>query len=463
MNIGEKIDNYLIEDEIGEGGMGCVLKARDTTTGHLVALKYCKDTNEKAIKRFKREVRIASETKHQNVIEIIDTNLENIPPYFVMPLARASVHDVIGNIQGDFSKVIKLFEPICRGVSALHNSGKFHRDIKPRNALIMSDGNIKIADFGLAKFEKRDSSTHTSSNDFLGTFGYHAPEQFEAKNSDARTDVFQLGKCFYEMFTSDYPYLINSKKIPSGLAYIIQKATSPDPDDRFQSVSDFLQAIKSYEKSLNPKQNPKDALENKILEIKKLLDSGLYREDLCAELLDLLGNNKDDTDLFIDYFDKIPNQIVKVLSKEYTERFEPILNLYTEKLSEYFKNNFVDFSYAETVASKMSAVFESAERIDFMAIAIRNTLRAAVWCNRFNAMDTFNHLLRKIKNDEVAGHIAQVLNEEIELYSEIADQSADNDLHPTLVDAKKVALDHKQAEKERRDKENEDWLNDLLK
>ena len=192
-----------------------------------------------------------------------------------MPLARASVR-VIGNIQGDFSKVIKLLNQFARECRRTQ-FGKFHRDIKPRNALIMSDGNIKIADFGLAKFEKRDSSTHTSSNDFLGTFGYHAPEQFEAKNSDARTDVFQLGKCFYEMFTSDYPYLINSKKIPSGLAYIIQKATSPDPDDRFQSVSDFLQAIKSYEKSLNPKQNPKDALENKILEIKKLLD-GLYRK-----------------------------------------------------------------------------------------------------------------------------------------------------------------------------------------
>ena len=112
----------------------------------------------------------------------------------------------------------------------------------------------------------------------------------------------------------------------------------------------------------------------------------------------------------------------------------------------------MDFSYAETIASKMSAVFESAERIDFMAIAIRNTLRAAVWCNRFNAMDTFNHLLRKIKNDEVAGHIAQVLNEEIELYSGIADQSADNDLH-LLFEARKQHLTiSKQKKKERQRK-----------
>lgn len=268
INIGDKIGNYKVTDHIGEGGMGLVLKVIAESNGQYYALKYCKECDEKSIKRFKREVKIASETKHQNIIDVTFFDLENVSPYFIMPLAIGSVHDAIKNIVGDFTKVLKVFEPMCKGISALHNSGKFHRDIKPRNALILENGVIAVADFGLAELEIRDSSTHTSSNDFLGTYGYHAPEQSEAKNSSARTDVFQLGKSFYEIYTGDYPYLINPKKIPTGLAYIIQKATAPDPDDRYQTVSDLLQAIKSYEKSLNPKENPKDALENQLLELK---------------------------------------------------------------------------------------------------------------------------------------------------------------------------------------------------
>ncbi len=462
MNIGDIIDKYTLLDKIGEGGMGCVLKVVDNTSGNHFALKYCKETDDKSIRRFKREVKVASETKHQNIVEVVESNLDHTPPYFVMPLAKASVYDVLKNISGDFDKVLRVFEPICKGVTALHNAGMFHRDIKPRNALIFDNGIIAVADFGLAKMEIRESSTHSSSNDFLGTYGYHAPEQFEAKNSDARTDVFQLGKTFYEIYTGDYPYLINTKKIPTGLAYIIQKATAPDPDDRYQTVSDLLQAIKSYEKSLNPKENPKDALSNKLIEINKLLQSGLYREELCIELIDLLGNNKNDTKLFVEFFDQIPNQILKILSNQLQDRFEPLLKEYTEQLSKYISENRLDFSYAETVASKMSAIFKSTKNILFKGLAIKNILRPAVWFNRFNAMDTFNQLLQEIKGNEEAGIVAQILEEEIELYSRIADQSADNVLHPTIVEVKNKAFDYLKAEKEKRDKENEEFLKNLL-
>lgn len=462
MKVGDTIENYEIQDFIGEGGMGCVLKVKNNIDGKYYALKYCKEVDDKSIKRFKREVKIASETKHPNIIEVNDYNIDNIPPYFIMPLAKGSVQDIIKSLDGDFHKVLVIFEQICKGVIALHNSGKYHRDIKPRNALIFDDGTIAIADFGLAKLEIRESSTHTSSNDFLGTFGYHAPEQFEAKNSDARTDVFQLGKSLYEMMTSEYPYLINPKKVSIGLSYIIQKATSPDPDDRYQTVSDLLQAIKSYEKSLNPKQNPKDALENKILEIEKLLSQGLYKEESCIEFIDLLGNNLDDTSVFIGYFDKIPNQILKILSTQLQERFKPIFNVYTTKLSEYFSNNFLDFSYAEVVASRMSTIFINTDNIDFKGIAIRNTLRAAVWLNRFKAMETFNKLLQLIKSNDEASLISQVLNEEIALYSQIADQSADNHLHPTIIEVKKKAFELIKEEEERKKKENEELLKVLF-
>lgn len=463
MNIGDKIDNYIIEDKIGQGGMGCVMKVLNESDGERYALKYCMDTDDKSLRRFAREVKVVSETKHPNIVKILDKNLENSPPYFVMPLAKGSIYEVIKNIKGDFDKVLVLFEQMCKGVTALHNSGKYHRDIKPRNALVLSDGTVAVTDFGLAKIINKESSTHTSSNDFLGTIGYHAPEQMEAKNSDARTDVFQLGKSFYEMYTGDYPFLINPKKLPSGLVYIVQKATNPDPDDRYQSVSELIQAIKSFQKSLNPTENPKEAIENKLLEIEKLLASGYFREDLCVELLDLLGNNSDDAGLFIEYFDKIPNQILEILASQLHDRFEPVFDLYTEKLASYFSDNWLDFSYAETVASKMSAVFRSTSQTKFKGIAIRNTLRASIWCNRFNAMDSFNHMIQQIKDDDEAGLISQILLEEIELYRGIADQIADNDLHPVIVDVKNAAIEHLKAEEEKKKKEQEEWMKDLFK
>jgi serine/threonine protein kinase len=463
MKIGDTIDKYLIIDDIGEGGMGFVLKVQNAENGNFYALKYCKETDEKSIKRFKREVKVVAETKHPNIIELIEHNLENIPPYFIMPIAKGNVNDIIDNIKGDFHQVMLIFEPMCKGITALHNSQKYHRDIKPRNILIMEDGSVVVTDFGLAKIINKDSSTHTSSNDFLGTYGYHAPEQFTAKNADKRTDVFQLGKSLYEMYTSEYPILIDQKKLPAGLVYIIQKATSPEPDDRYQSVSDLLQAINTYKKSLDPNKNPKDALDAKLLEINKNLKSGYYSEELCIELLDLLGNNIDNPTLFIDYFDKIPNQIIKILSSQLEDRFNTILNVYTKNLEEYFKENNIDFSYAEQIASKMSAIYTSTENINFKAIAIRNTLRSAVWCNRFNAMDTFNYLLRQIKDNDEASVISQILMEEIDLYKGLADQIADIDLHSTLVSTKNDALEIIEKEEKERIKEQEEMLKNLFK
>ncbi|SNQ43668.1 serine/threonine-protein kinase [Cellulophaga lytica] len=463
MKIGETVDNYLILDEIGEGGMGLVLKVQDSATNEVYALKYCKETDEKSISRFRREVKIATETKHKNIVEVVAVNLDNNPPYFVMPLAKGSVHDIIKNITGDFDKVLEIFEQMCKGVTVLHNTGKYHRDIKPRNALILQNGTVAITDFGLARLINRESSTHTSSNTFLGTVGYHAPEQIAAKNADARTDVFQLGKSFYEMYTSEYPFLINPKKLPAGLVYIIQKATSAEPNDRYQTVGELLQAINSFKKSLNPKENPIDALENKLLEMSKLLKSGYYNEEVCIAFIDLLGNNVDEPNIFIEYFDKIPNEILKIFANQLKDRFKPIFDVYTKNFELYFDSNTIDFRYAETVASKMAIIYNHTKDLEFRAIAIRNALRAAVWCHRFAAMDTFNHLIQQVKDNEEAGLITQILSEEIELYQSLADQVSDNDLHPVLREFKNDVLKKKEEEEKKANDEKDNWMDDLFK
>ena len=462
MNVGETIDGkYLVLDNLGEGGMGKVMKVRNIISEQEFALKYCKESDDSSIRRFAREVRIMSETLHSNIIPVVEHNLTNIPPYFIMPLASTTLKDLIPAIRGDAKRIFGFFYEVCNGISAMHNSGHFHRDIKPSNVLLLQNGEIAISDFGLAKKVMKDSSTHSSSNNFLGTYGYHAPEQIDAKNADARTDIYQLGKTLYELFTGDYPHLIDPSKISPGLNYIIQKATSVDPNGRYQSVSDLQQVIKSYELSIDPNANPSEVFANKINEVNNLLRQGHYNNAACLSLLDILDKVKENPTVFIEYFDKIPIQIIKVLANNLNEQFESTLATYSINLFEYISVNRVDFSYAEDVAEKMSAVFYATSRLDFKAIAMKQALIIAVRFNRYRAMDVFDSLLQYVKTNDVALAIADLLRTEMDSYSRLYNRVSKNNLHYILQIVWDEAEQYIKDEKERRDKETQEWLREV--
>ncbi len=459
MRVGDIIDGkYLIIEPIDDGGMGTVLKVLRQETGEELALKYCKENDESTVRRFAREVRIMTETIHPNVIKILDSNVDHVPPYFIMPIALYSIRTLIPKIKGNFKAIMPIFEEICTGIAAMHNSGHFHRDIKPSNALMLKDGQIVVSDFGLSKKLNPDSPIHVSSNSFLGTPGYHAPEQLEAKNSDARTDVYQLGKTLYELYTGDYPYLINPAKITPGLNYIIQRATSTDPANRYQTVGELQQALKTYQLSLDPNSNPKDAFENKLNETKNLLAQGQYSEATNLSLLETLELVKDDYTAFLEYFDRIPAQIIKVLASQMEGVFENTLNIYTKNLDSFFDNGPYDFSYAETVATKMSAVFNATKKVEIKVSALNNILIAAVRCNRYNAMDTFDALLQSIKIDVEAIATLDFLRKEMDWYRVLYDRVPKNKLHYILQPAWDDADNLKQAEKAAEEKEQQKLL-----
>lgn len=128
-------DRYLVKDEIGGGGFGKVVCVFDQQSGEEIALKYCTSKTEEDLRRFRREIRIMENIDHENVIRVLDSNIENQPPYFTMPIALNSVTNIIPDLQGDIKKVIPIFEAICKGINAIHSSGHTHRDIMPDNAL----------------------------------------------------------------------------------------------------------------------------------------------------------------------------------------------------------------------------------------------------------------------------------------------------------------------------------------
>jgi len=459
---GELVDKrYLVIDHIGEGGMGTVVKVTDQQSGVDFALKFCRETDDGALKRFAREVRIMTDTIHPNVITVLDSNVDHRPPYFIMPLAWTNLSKLIPKLKGQIEDIMPLFDEICKGISAMHTTGHYHRDIKPSNVLWLEHGGIVVSDFGLSKKVIKDSSTHSSSNNFLGTLGYHAPEQFEAKNSDARTDIFQLGKTLYEIYTGDYPHLINTAKVKPGLAYIIQKATNHDPNKRYQTVGELQQALKTYVLSLDPNSNPKDAFENKLNEAKAQLNNNQYDDGTVISLLETLSLVKDDYQSFLEYFHKIPNTLLKVLSNQLENVFGDTLDIYTQNLNEFFDNWGYDFSYAETVAEKMSVIFKSAKKIEFKEIALYNTLVAAIRCNRFKAMDTFDGLLVSIVENDEAIAISGLLEKEIDWYRHLYDRVPKNRLHyllqPIWEKAKQLIL----KEKEEEERKRQEWLKNL--
>lgn len=440
MKEGKFFGDYRVVREIGRGGMGAVFEVQDRKDDKLYALKTCLESKESEVRRFRREVRIQTSIDHKNVMAIIEHFLDQEEPYFIMPLARASIRSLGHTICGDIEKVLDVFDEVCEGISAIHDAGNFHRDIKPDNILLMPDGSIRISDLGLAKMIDPDSSMHLSSEYFIGTMGYDAPEQSSGKNADVRTDIFQLGKTFYQLFTCQAPHLIDHKRLGSTLSHIIRKATELDPDDRYQTVHEFRQALLTYRQSLYPKLNPMQSLENLLFKIRQETAKGLYDEETYIEVLDKIVMISEDPQAFLEMFDKIPSSSLKVFADAIEKPFRDFLDLYTKVLSKYFEKTYVDFEYADIVATKMKTIFENTGSVDIKGFAIRNTLRVSSWCNRYRAMGIFDAMLKSISDNEEASLVAQILSEEMNHYRKYADRVSDRDLHALIVDIKSKAL-----------------------
>lgn len=452
-------NTYLVVETIGSGGMGTVVKVQRLSDGMEFALKYCKVTEENALRRFAREVRIMSETIHPNIVPVLEWDTLHDPPFFVMPIAKVSLHGLIKTIKGDANRIFQLFEEVCKGISAMHNSGKYHRDIKPSNVLIMENGSVMVSDFGLSKEVNPHSLVHSSSDRFLGTPGYDAPEQIQGKNCDARTDVFQLGKTLYELFTRDYPHLIDYTKIPPGLGHIIRKATMYEPFDRYQTVAELLQAINSYRLSLDPTRNPQETFEHALAKAEASARRGEYDHANALALLDTLHQVKDDYEAFLDNFDKIPDNLLKVYAATLSEPFTPILDFYTKNLDLYFSNApYYPFEYAEEVSSRMDLIFNTTRSIHIKVVCLQNTMIAAIRCNRFSAMNDFNAMLRGVKSGEDASAIAAMLHKDLEWYQHLYIQIPKNQLHYVLQSSWDAARQLQEKESKKRDKERGDWL-----
>jgi len=223
--IGRTLLHYEILRKLGEGGMGEVWLARDTKLDRDVAIKILPAemaSDSDRLERFRREAKAVAALNHPNIVTIYAVEEADGVPFFSMEYVEGSTLAKLIPQEGlDPERFLNLAIPIADAVSAAHESGVTHRDLKPGNIMVSNRGQLKVLDFGLAKVAREkpkevQSDSHletdflTSEGQVLGTTPYMSPEQLKGKPVDPRSDIFSLGTILYAMATGKHPFLADS-------------------------------------------------------------------------------------------------------------------------------------------------------------------------------------------------------------------------------------------------------------
>jgi serine/threonine protein kinase len=206
---GSLVGRYRIVRLLGEGGMGAVHEAEDPEVGRRVALKVLAPGDDAFIERFRREAKLAAAVRHANVATLHASGEHEGQPYLVFELVEGgSLGDRLKRGALPWDEAARLASGVARGLAAIHAAGLVHRDVKPANVLLDSEGRPKLADFGLARrIGGLESEALTRTGEILGTFEFVAPEQIEsARTVDARTDLYALGALLHALVAGAPPF-----------------------------------------------------------------------------------------------------------------------------------------------------------------------------------------------------------------------------------------------------------------
>jgi Tol biopolymer transport system component/predicted Ser/Thr protein kinase len=228
---GAKLGPYEILALIGAGGMGEVYKARDTRLDRTVAIKV---SQEKFSERFEREARSIAALNHPHICQLYDVG----PDYLVMEYIDGA--PLKGPLPLD--QAMKYAGQICDALDAAHKKNITHRDLKPANIMVTKAG-VKLLDFGLARIATSPDDTLTMVEGVMGTPAYMAPEQWEGKPGDARSDIYALGCVLYELVTGKRVSPERSAMEPAALEQVLRTCLEKDADERWQSAHDVKRAL----------------------------------------------------------------------------------------------------------------------------------------------------------------------------------------------------------------------------
>jgi len=322
--IGETVAHYRITGKLGEGGMGEVYRAEDTTLRRSVALKFLPEDlaqDPGAKKRMLKEAQVASQLNHANIATIYEVGESNGTSYIAMELVEGeSLKDILSRGALPTNRMLDIARQIADGLEEAHANGVLHRDLKPANIVLNEKGQAKILDFGLAVLTGRERAPEESPEVFMsrsrtqwstgGTVPYMPPEQLNGNMTDVRGDVFAFGVLLYECLSGRFPFpgtnaidmmhaIMNKPPVP--LREIapdvsrqwernIERCLEKDPDDRFQSIRDLREA---FRKADAPQVKEDKSVAVLYFEnLSRAEDDEYFRDGITEDIITELSNIK---------------------------------------------------------------------------------------------------------------------------------------------------------------------------
>lgn len=270
--IGKKLDGrYEIKEIIGVGGMANVYRAYDSIDDRTVAVKILRDEhmqNDELLRRFRNESKAIAVLSHPNIVKVYDVSFNEDIQYIVMEYIDGITLKEYIEQQNvlRWKEAVHFTVQILRALQHAHDKGIVHRDIKPQNIMLLADGTIKVADFGIARFAR--ASQQTVTDKAIGSVHYISPEQAKGDITDEKSDIYSVGVMLYEMTTGKLPFDADSPvsvalkqiqsqpktprsvnpDIPEGLEDIIIRAMQKDPARRYQSAAEMLRDIDEFKR-----------------------------------------------------------------------------------------------------------------------------------------------------------------------------------------------------------------------
>lgn len=269
MSVPEKLGRYEIRRELGSGAMATVYEGWDPSIKRRVAVKTIKrDTLDSAeaeeiIARFQREAQAAGQLSHPNIVSIYEYGEDAGVAFIAMEfIAGRELKDYFDKHEVfPLAEIVRIMTQLLGALGAAHRAGIIHRDVKPSNIILLADGTVKVADFGIARI---DSSSLTQVGIILGTPSYMSPEQFTGQTLDGRTDLFSAGVILYQFLTGEKPFaaaqastimhkVLNEDppppskiniQVPHAFDALMRKALAKRADERFQSAQEFADALR---------------------------------------------------------------------------------------------------------------------------------------------------------------------------------------------------------------------------
>jgi beta-lactam-binding protein with PASTA domain len=262
----ERIGPYEIVSQLGQGGMGVVYKALQPSVNRTVALKVLPqnlEADEVAVRRFRQEAETAANLRHENIVKVWDASVDTPPYYMAMEfLEGGTLADRLKPGPLTLEEAATVLASVCSALDYAHERGVVHRDIKPGNILFDASGKAVVTDFGIARGTERTRLTVTGSA--FGTPDYMSPEQARGQSVDARSDLYAVGVLLYEMLTGRPPFsgdpltvlyqivhadppnaLDIQPDLPAVLGPVLRKALAREPDDRYQSGGELVEAVRA--------------------------------------------------------------------------------------------------------------------------------------------------------------------------------------------------------------------------